>query len=188
MKKKPVTVSSTTTTTSTISRPSLIDTVLLTSTPLRRSPVSSIQSTRSATNLTLQKIFKEKNQTYEDMKLFNLTKNSTGKEKKSSVTNKTRKKRSRSKKSFILQHQNNDDDDETEDEENISKPKEPDHSKRKTQRSKKSTLEEPIFKKLRKSTVFDEKQIMKTAIGKNSKKYHYKIDSLFHYSRKIIGR
>ena len=47
---------------SNISRPSLIDTMLLTSTPLRRSPAiqSTATSTRSATNLTLQQIFKEK--------------------------------------------------------------------------------------------------------------------------------
>ena len=60
-----------------VTRPSLIDTMLLTSTPLRRSPPlqSTTTSTRSATNLTLQTMFKEKNQTYEDIQLLNLTKN-----------------------------------------------------------------------------------------------------------------
>ncbi|CAF4358393.1 unnamed protein product, partial [Adineta steineri] len=80
---------------SNITRPSLIDTMLLTSTPLRRSPAiqSTTTSTRSATNSTLQQIFKEKNQTYEDMQLLNLTKNMNKKDKKSTSINKNVKQR-----------------------------------------------------------------------------------------------
>jgi hypothetical protein len=68
---------------SNISRPSLIGTMLLISTSLQRSPTihSTATSTRWATNLTMQSIFKENNQTYEDMQLLNLTKNMNKKEK-----------------------------------------------------------------------------------------------------------
>ncbi|CAF4614498.1 unnamed protein product, partial [Rotaria magnacalcarata] len=74
MRRKPL---GSTLTNNNLSRPSLIDTMLLTSTPLRRSPAiqSAIASNRSANNLGFQQIFKEKNQTYEDMQLLNLTKN-----------------------------------------------------------------------------------------------------------------
>ncbi|CAF0804230.1 unnamed protein product [Adineta steineri] len=156
---------------SNITRPSLIDTMLLTSTPLRRSPAiqSTTTSTRSATNLTLQQIFKEKNQTYEDMQLLNLTKNMNKKDKKSTSINKNVKQRSKTRKTLVAAAE--DDDDETENDEEIRTRKKPVTNKRKTILSKQQQqqLEEPISKKLRRNAVLDNnKRIKKTPIGKSS--------------------
>ncbi len=159
-----------TTTNSNISRPSLIDTMLLTSTPLRRSPAiqSTATSTRSATNLTLQQIFKEKNQTYEDMQLLNLTKNlnkkDKQKEKKSTSINKNIKKRSKSRRTALIEE----DDDETENDQDIQTRKKPNVNKRKTNLSKQQQSEEPIAKKLRRNAPLNDKRTTKTPIGKSS--------------------
>jgi len=160
-----------TTTNSNISRPSLIDTMLLTSTPLRRSPAiqSTGTSTRSATNLTLQQIFKEKNQTYEDMQLLNLTKNlnkkDKQKEKKSTSINKNIKKRSKSRRTVLVEE----DDDETENDQDIQTRKKPNVNKRKTNLSKQQQQsEEPIAKKLRRNAPLNDKRTTKTPIGKSS--------------------
>jgi hypothetical protein len=154
---------------SNISRPSLIDTMLLTSTPLRRSPAiqSTTTSTRSATNLTLQQIFKEKNQTYEDMQLLNLTKNMNRKDKKSTATNKNIKKRSKTRKTVIAEEE---DDDETENDQEIKTRRKPTTNKRKTTVSKQQQqqFEEPILKKLRRTAALDNKRPPKTPIGKIS--------------------
>jgi DNA polymerase III alpha subunit (gram-positive type) len=158
-----------TTTNSNISRPSLIDTMLLTSTPLRRSPAiqSTTTSTRSATNLTLQQIFKEKNQTYEDMQLLNLTKSMNKKdkqkEKKSTSINKNIKKRSKSRKTII-----GEEDDETENDQEIQTRKKTNTNKRKTTISKQQQAEEPMAKKLRKTSALNNKRTTKTPIGKSS--------------------
>jgi hypothetical protein len=169
MRKKTV-ASTTTTTNSNISRPSLIDTMLLTSTPLRRSPAiqSTTTSTRSATNLTLQQIFKEKNQTYEDMQLLNLTKSmNKKKEKKSASTNKNIKKRSRSRRTVTAEEE--DDDDETENDQEIQTRKKPMTNKRKTTVSKQQQQsEEPNSKKLRRTDALNNKRTTKTPIGKSS--------------------
>ncbi|CAF0746589.1 unnamed protein product [Adineta steineri] len=156
---------------SNITRPSLIDTMLLTSTPLRRSPAiqSTTTSTRSATNLTLQQIFKEKNQTYEDMQLLNLTKNMNKKDKKSTSINKNVKQRSKTRKTLVAAAE--EDDDETENDEEVRTRKKPVTNKRKTILSKQQQqqLEEPISKKLRRNAVLDNnKRIKKTPIGKSS--------------------
>ncbi|UJR38458.1 hypothetical protein I4U23_031126 [Adineta vaga] len=156
---------------SNMSRPSLIDTMLLTSTPLRRSPAisSTATSTRSATNLTLQQIFKEKNQTYEDLHLLNLTKNMNRKEKKSTSTNKSIRKRSKNRKSVIAEE----DDDETENDEEIKTRRKPIANKRKTtiskQQQQQQQSEEPIAKKLRRNAALENKRPpMKIPIGKSS--------------------
>jgi hypothetical protein len=166
MRKKTVAVTST----SNISRPSLIDTMLLTSTPLRRSPNIHSTSTRSATNLTLQQIFKEKNQTYEDMQLLNLTKSMNRKdkqkEKKSISNNKNIKKRSRNRRTIIAHVE---DDDETENDEEIKT----NNNKRKT----KQQSEEPIAKKLRSATAISDKRSTKTRIGK----IRYLLEISFNY-------
>ncbi|CAF1331695.1 unnamed protein product [Adineta ricciae] len=147
---------------SNITRPSLIDTMLLTSTPLRRSPAipSTATSTRSATNLT---IFKEKNQTYEDMQLLSLTKNMNKKEKKSTSTNKTVRKRSKNRKSVIAEE----DDDETENDEDTKTRRKPPTNKRKTT-AMKQPPEEPITKKLRRNAALNNKRSTKAVIGKSS--------------------
>lgn len=168
MRKK--TVSSTIN--SNISRPSLIDTMLLTSTPLRRSPAvqSTTTSTRSATNLTLQQIFKEKNQTYEDMQLLNLTKSmnkkdNKQKEKKSTSTNKNIKKRSKSRRTVTAEEN----DDETENDQDIQTRKKPATNKRKTTLSKQQQqAEEPISKKLRRTAAVNNKRTTKAPTGKSS--------------------
>jgi hypothetical protein len=169
MRKK--TVVSTTTTNSNLSRPSLIDTMLLTSTPLRRSPgiqsTTTTTSTRSATNLTLQQIFKEKNQTYEDMQLLNLTKSRNKKdkqkEKKSTSINKNIKKRSKSRRTIVPEE---DDDDETENDQDIQTRKKT--NKRKITLSKQQQADEPISKKLRQTAALNNKRTTKTPIGKSS--------------------
>lgn len=172
MRKKPV---ASTTINSNISRPSLIDTMLLTSTPLRRSPgiQSTATSTRSATNLTLQQIFKEKNQTYEDMQLLNLTKNMSKKDKqkvkKSTSINKNIKKRSKSRRTMIAEKE--DDDDETENDQEIQTRQKTKTNKRKTILSKQQQqqqAEEPVTKKLRRTVALHNKRTTKTGIGKSS--------------------
>jgi hypothetical protein len=166
MRKKTV---GSTTSSSNISRPSLIDTMLLTSTPLRRSPgiQSTATSTRSATNLTLQQIFKEKNQTYEDMQLLNLTKTMNKKdkhkEKKSRPMNKNLKKRSKTRRTVMAEDE---DDDETENDQEIQTRKTT--NKRKTTLSKSQPSEEPIVKKLRQTAAVNNKRTTKTPIGKSS--------------------
>jgi hypothetical protein len=164
MRKKLVT---STTTHSNISRPSLIDTMLLTSTPLRRSPAiqSTATSTRSATNLTLQQTFKEKNQTYEDMQLLNLTKNMNKKDKqkdkKSLSTSKNIKKRTKTRRTIIGE----DEDDETENDEEVKTRKKPITNKRKTTLSKQQQSEEPVQKKLRRTAALNNKRNTKAPIG-----------------------
>ncbi len=158
-----------TTSNSNISRPSLIDTMLLTSTPLRRSPgiQSTATSTRSATNLTLQQIFKEKNQTYEDMQLLNLTKSinrkEKQKEKKSTPMNKNLKKRSKTRRTVMAEE----DDDETENDQDIQTRKKT-TNKRKTTLSKSQPSEEPIAKKLRQTAAMNNKRTTKPPMGKSS--------------------
>jgi hypothetical protein len=143
--------------------------MLLTSTPLRHSPAiqSTTTSTRSATNLTLQQIFKEKNQTYEDMQLLNLTKSMNKKdkqkEKKSTSINKNIKKRSKSRKTII-----GEEDDETENDQEIQTRKKTNTNKRKTTISKQQQAEEPMAKKLRKTSALNNKRTTKTPIGKSS--------------------
>lgn len=113
-------------TSATLTRPSLMDTILLTSTPLRR----------AAPRSTNGNVLQEKNPSYEDLQLLNLTRKSR--------THKS--KRSRSRKATRL------DDEETEnDEERIPIRKKPICVKRKpTGRPKVSPLtEEPSVKKLR---------------------------------------
>ncbi|CAF2945829.1 unnamed protein product [Rotaria sp. Silwood2] len=167
MRKKTLT---STITNSNLSRPSLIDTMLLTSTPLRRSPAiqSTTASTRSATNLTLQQIFKEKNQTYEDMQLLNLTKTMNKKDKqkdkKLTSTNKNSKNRSKNRKTII----NPDDDDETDNDEQYKTRNKINTNKRKTAISKQELFEEPISKKLRRTAALNNKRTIKTPIGKSS--------------------
>ena len=169
MRKK--TVISTTTTNSNISRPSLIDTMLLTSTPLRRSPAiqSTTISTRSATNSTLQQTSKEKNQTYEDIQLFNLTKSMNKKEKqkekKSTPMNKNRKKRSKTRRTVLAEE---DDDDETENDQDIQSRKKINTNKRKTTLSKSQPSEEPLSKKPRRTAAMNYKRTTKAPIGKSS--------------------
>ena len=164
---------------SNITRPSLIDTMLLTSTPLRRSPAipSTATSTRSATNLT---IFKEKNQTYEDMQLLSLTKNMNKKEKKLTSTNKTVRKRSKNRKSVIAEE----DDDETENDEDTKTRRKPPTNKRKTT-AMKQPPEESITKKLRRNAALSNKRSTKPVIGKLQTMLSYPIHSKFHF-RKII--
>ena len=178
MRKKPVTTS----TTSTISRPSLIDTMLLTSTPLRRrSPArpaqSTATSTRSATNLTLQHVLKEKNQGYEDMQLFNLAKSMNKKEKhkeKKLATPMIKKlrKRSRSRKPMITdENQDDDDDDETDNEADMKASKKTNSIKRKTKVSKEQPLEEPHAKKQRRTaaaTALHEKRTPTKRFGRDA--------------------
>lgn len=175
MRKK--TTLTTTNASSSVSRPSLIDTMLLTSTPLRRSPAvqSTGTSTRSATNLTLQQIFKEKNQTYEDMQLLNLTKNMNKKDKRKekkpssqNSMNKSLKKRSKTRKTVIAEEENDDDEDSTENEQEIQIRKKPTPKKRKTTLSKQIQPEEPTIKKLRQTTVSNKKRATKIPIGKTS--------------------
>ncbi|CAF1260748.1 unnamed protein product [Rotaria sordida] len=167
MRKKPLT---STITNSNLSRPSLIDTMLLTSTPLRRSPAiqSTTTSTRSATNSTLQQIFKEKNQTYEDMHLLNLTKTMNKKDKqkdkKSTSTNKTIKNRSKNRKTII----NQEDNDETDNDEQYKTRNKSNTNKRKTTISKQVQSEEPISKKLRRTAALNNKRTAKTTIVKSS--------------------
>ena len=180
MRKKPATTS----TTSTISRPSLIDTMLLTSTPLRRcSPArpaqSTATSTRSATNLTLQHVLKEKNQGYEDMQLFNLAKNMNKKEKhkeKKLPTPMIKKlrKRSRSRKPMITDENHDDDNDDDDDDEidneaDMKARKKTNSIKRKTKGSKEQPLEEPHAKKQRRTaaaTALHEKRTPTKRIGR----------------------
>ena len=156
-------------TTSSTSRPSILDTMLLTSTPLRRSPLpSSMHSTRSATNLTLQQIFKEKNQTYEDMQLLKMAKTRHKKEKKSSSkatttsttttgSTKTLRKRSRSRKSMVAEEE--DEEDETENDEAVAT------TRKKPHRSKPKGSDEPLSKKLRRTAAINEKRTTQKAIG-----------------------
>lgn len=164
---------------SNITRPSLIDTMLLTSTPLRRSPAipSTATSTRSATNLT---IFKEKNQTYEDMQLLSLTKNMNKKDKKSTPLSKNVRKRSKNRKSVIAEE----DDDETENDEETKTKRKPPTNKRKTT-AMKQPPEEPITKKLRRNAALNNKRATKPPIGKTKILLFFPINSKFH-SRKII--
>jgi hypothetical protein len=161
MRKKTVT---STTINSNISRPSLIDTMLLTSTPLRHSPAiqSTTTSTRSATNLTLQQIFKEKNQTYEDMQLLNLTKSMNKKDKKLTSKTKNIKKRSKTRRTAIGEI----DDDETENDQEIKTRKKTTTNKRKITLSKQQQSEEPISKKLRQTAALNNKTATKIPIGK----------------------
>ena len=171
--RKKTTLATTTNTSNTVSRPSLIETMLLTSTPLRRS--ADIQ-TRSATNLTHQQIFKEKNQTYEDMHLLNLTKSLNKKEKRKekktplsqNSMNKSLKKRSKIRKTVIVEQENDDDDDSTENEQEIQIRKKPTPKKRKTTLSKQTLIEEPIVKKLRQANVTNKKRVTKMPIAKTS--------------------
>ncbi|CAF3318564.1 unnamed protein product [Rotaria socialis] len=168
MRKKPL---GSTITNNNLSRPSLIDTMLLTSTPLRRSPAiqSAIASNRSANNLAFQQIFKEKNQTYEDMQLLNLTKNMNKKDKqndkKSISTNKSTKSRPKHRRTVLNQE---DDDDETENDEEFKKTNKSTTNKRKTTISRQEQSEEPISKKLRRTTALNNKKATKTTIGKSS--------------------
>lgn len=167
MRKKPI---ASTVTNNNLSRPSLIDTMLLTSTPLRRSPAvqSVTNSTRSATNLTLQQIFKEKNQTYEDMQLLHLTKTMNKKDKqndkKSTSTNKNIKNRSKHRRTVV----NQDEDDETENDEEFKIRNKPNANKRKTIVARSEPSEEPISKKLRRTAASNNKKNTKKPIGKIS--------------------
>ncbi|CAF0873268.1 unnamed protein product [Rotaria sp. Silwood1] len=167
MRKKPL---QSTITNSNLSRPSLIDTMLLTSTPLRRSPAiqSTTTSTRSATNLTLQQIFKEKNQTYEDMQLLNLTKAMNKKDKKLLSTNKTNKNRSKNRKTIINQENDDDDDDDTDNDEEYKIKNKSNRNKRKTTISKSEQSEEHTSKKLRRTAALNNKRTTKIPIGKSS--------------------
>ena len=151
-----------------ISRPSLIDTMLLTSTPLRRSPAvhSTTASTRSATNLTLQSMFKDKNHTYEDMQLMNLTKKMNKKEKKSTPINKNLRKRSKNRRNVLPEDE--DDGDETESDPVIQTRKKPLANKRKTTLTKSQPTDEPIAKKLRRTAASTRKRTTKNPIRKSS--------------------
>lgn len=148
------------------SRPSLIDTMLITSTPLRRSPAvqSTTNSTRSATNLTLQSMFKEKNHTYEDMQLMNLTKKMNRKEKKSTPINKNLRKRAKNRRNI----EDDDDDDETETDQVIQTRKQTLANKRKTTLTKSQPSDESTTKKLRRTAASTQKRanpIRKSSAG-----------------------
>lgn len=157
------------TTSTNSSRPSLIDTMLLTSTPLRRSPAvhSTATSTRSATNLTLQSMFKDKNHTYEDMQLMNLTKKLNKKEKKSTPINKNLRKRSKNRRNPVPEEED-DDGDETESDPVIQTRKKPLVNKRKTILTKSQLTDEPIAKKLRRTAASTQKRTTKNPIRKSS--------------------
>ena len=88
----------------TLTRPSLMDTILLTSTPLRR---AAAVAPRSATKLAVPAVLQEKNATYEDLQLLNLTRKSRA----------HKSKRSRSRKAATSV-----DDEETENDEERKKP------------------------------------------------------------------
>lgn len=143
--------------------------MLLTSTPLRRSPAvhSTATSTRSATNLTLQSMFKDKNHTYEDMQLMNLTKKLNKKEKKSTPINKNLRKRSKNRRNPVPEEED-DDGDETESDPVIQTRKKPLVNKRKTILTKSQLTDEPIAKKLRRTAAATQKRTTKNPIRKSS--------------------
>ena len=153
---------------SNLSRPSLIDTMLLTSTPLRRSPgvpsITTTTSARSATNSTVQQILKDKNQMYEDIQLLNLTKSISKNDKQS--MNRNVRKRSKVRRTVLAQvDKNNNNSDETENDEEIKIRKKATPHKRKTTVSKREKFEEPISKKLRRTTAMNSKRMTKAPIG-----------------------
>ena len=136
-----------------LSRPSLIDTMLLTSTPLRRSP-GVVSSTTISTRSAINSVLKEKNPTYEDMQLLNMTKHvsKTNKQNDKRLTNKKLKKRSKGRRTLI-------DDNETENDVEIKLRSKSSPNKRKTIISKQVQLEEPISKKLRRTAALNKKKI-----------------------------